>query len=278
MKFGIFTASAPEYYPLELMDVLAKIGYDGIEWRVARDKGDKSKPSFWSGNRAGLSAEEIITQSEALCAKAKALNLEMPSLASYINNDNLEDVALHFKAANSIGARNVRISPNLYDVEAGGYVEQLAKCKVKYAKVAKLAEQYGVRAIIETHMQYLCSSVYQTMAILGGLNPAYVGIGWDPCNQVYEGRETYEMALDIAGEYLAEVHVKNCVYKRDEEGTFVMEDCPVNSGLVDWKKIVGLLKKQGYNGWLFFEDFSQDKPLLDKLTFNLPWFRGLITA
>lgn len=276
MKLGIFTVSSPDYYPLELIEVLAKIGYDGIEWRVAEDKGDRSRPGFWSGNRAGLSAQEIITQAEALCAKAKAFNIEMPSLASYINNDRIEDVELHFKAANRIGAKTVRISPNQYDTEAGHYVVQLGKCRAKYVRVAELAEHYRVRAVIETHMQSLCPSVYKTMAILNGMNPEHVGIAWDPCNQMYEGSETYEMALDIAGEYLAEVHVKNCAYRRDEKGKYVMESCPIDRGLVDWKKIVKLLKKQGYRGWLFFEDFSTDKPLPERLSFNLSWFRELI--
>lgn len=276
MKLGVFTVSTPEYYPLELMDILADIGYHGIEWRIIDDKGDKSKPTFFFGNRAGYSVKEIINQSEEICARAKALNIEMPALASYINNDNLDDVELHFKAAHSIGAKNVRILANVYDPQAGPYFEQLKRCKAKYAKVAELAEQYNVRAVIETHMQYLCPSVFKAMAILENLNPQYVGIAWDPCNQVYEGSEIYEMAIDIAGEYLAEVHVKNCAYKYDQEGKFILERVPLNKGLVDWKEIIKLLKTEGYNGWLFFEDFSKEKPLFERLKFNLSYLKGLI--
>lgn len=276
MKLGIFTVSTPEYYPLELMDVLAKIGYDGIEWRVVDDKGDKSKPSFWSGNRAGLSAEEIISQSETLCAKAKVLNLEMPSLASYINNDNLKEVELHFKAANSIGAKNIRIEPNLYDTKTGNYFDQIAKCKAKYCKVAELAKKYNVRAIIETHPEGLCPSAFKSMAVLDGLDPRHVGIAWDPCNQLYEGSETYEMSLDIMGEYLCEVHIKNSVYKSNKDGKYVLDFCSIDKGLVDWKHILGLLKKRNYNGWLILEDFSQEKSVLEKLNFNISWLRSSI--
>ena len=60
MKFGIFTVSIPEYDPEKALEVAAEIGYDGLEWRVIKDDGDRSKPSFWSGNRTSMTAEELL--------------------------------------------------------------------------------------------------------------------------------------------------------------------------------------------------------------------------
>ncbi len=37
MKFGVFTVSMPDYEPLEALEVLANLGYDGVEWRVTPD-------------------------------------------------------------------------------------------------------------------------------------------------------------------------------------------------------------------------------------------------
>ena len=34
MKLGVFSVSMPEYDLQETVDILKKIGYDGVEWRV----------------------------------------------------------------------------------------------------------------------------------------------------------------------------------------------------------------------------------------------------
>jgi len=86
--------------------------------------------------------------------------------------------------------------------------------------------------------------------------------------------------LDAAGEYLAEVHIKNMQwnYCEQENGKFIWEasTCPVQKGLVNWPNLISLLKKRNYKGWLFFEDFSTEKPLDFRLKENLTWFRELI--
>ena len=62
MKLGVFTVSMPDYDILETFDKLAGLGYDGAELRVCEDKGDRAKPSFWSGNRTTLTATEVLSR------------------------------------------------------------------------------------------------------------------------------------------------------------------------------------------------------------------------
>ena len=60
MKFGVFTVSMPEYDAVQTLRKLKEFGYDGAEWRVFEDKGDTSKPTFWSGNRNSMTAQQLI--------------------------------------------------------------------------------------------------------------------------------------------------------------------------------------------------------------------------
>lgn len=280
MKLGVFTVSAPEYYPLELMDKLSGIGYNGLEWRVTNDKGDRSKPSFWAGNRAGMTADELLEAADSLVQKAKKLNFEMPSIASYINCFDLEDVEKHFKAAKAIGAKNVRICPAMYDPEKS-FNLQVAKTRYYYAMVAQLAAEYGLRACIETHMNYITPSMSKTMAILEGLDPKYVGIMWDPANQICEGLERIEMAMDIAGDYLAEIHAKNLIMNKTEVDGGIkwqVKSVALDQGQVDWKTLLEFLEKKQYDGWIFFEDFSTDKSTDEKLVYNYEYFKSLCSG
>ncbi|MCG3148666.1 MAG: hypothetical protein PCFJNLEI_02111 [Verrucomicrobiae bacterium] len=277
MKLGIFSVSLPDYEPLEAAALLKQLGYDGVEWRCTTDTGDKTKPSFWSGNRTTMTAEEIIRRAPEL----KATGLAMPSLGAYIAIDTctFAEAELHMRATAAIGAKNVRISAGSYGRQPGKYWDLFKQARANYAQLAELATKHNVRVVIETHMGQLGPSVMKARAILEGLDPRHVGIMWDPANQVYEGSETYKMALDIAGEYLAEVHAKNtrCLPGEIVNGCrqWKKQAAPLREGIVDWPQVIQELKASGYDGWIFFEDFSTDQPLLERLKDNLAWFREL---
>lgn len=280
MKFGIFTVSMPDYEPEKALEVAAELGYDGLEWRVVKDEGDRAKPSFWSGNRTSMTAEELIANAAALKSKAASCKMEMPSLGTYIDCHNLEIVELSMKAAAAIGAKSLRIGTGAYKPESGAHREQMARAKAQYAKVAELAGKYGVKALIETHMGLITPSVSLAASVLEGLSPEKVGIMWDPGNQLIEGRETYRMAIDIAGPYLAEVHVKNCFFEEFAIAGGTMQWrphwCQIQLGVVNWREAVAELKQAGYSGWLMFEDFSTELPLSDRLKNNIAYFKSIL--
>lgn len=226
-----------------------------------------------------MTADEVIAEAVPLRQKAEELGLEMPSLGTYIDSHDLDIVRHHMKAAVAIGAGSLRVSPGNYVHGEQSFRRQMEIAREAFAQVSELARQYEVRALIETHMGLLTPSVFTAMAVLEGLDPEHVGIIWDPGNQTVEGSEVYSMALEIAGEYLAEVHVKNMkqVPCRTENGRVVWEavPCPVTDGIVDWPAVIEALARFGYDGWMFYEDFSSDSPIRIKLQEFLSWFRNL---
>lgn len=263
MKIGIFTVCMPEYEPVRAMEVASALGFDGMEWRVTNDTGDRNKPSFWSGNRTSMTTDDILEKADELKAAAKDLNMEMPSLAAYINSYDLEAVEKAFQAANAIGAKHIRVNTGGYKADED-YMTQLQSNREQYAKVAEMAKRFNVRALIETHMGLITPTVQASMQLLQGLDPAHVGIMWDPGNQIYEGRERFDMAIRAAGPYLGEVHVKNAIITPTEETNghqlWNTTWCPLRKGMVDWCGIVDVLKSAGYDGWFMLEDFSNDEP------------------
>ena len=279
MKFGIFTVSMPDYEPCEALKKASELGYDGLEWRICDDQGDKTNPSFWGGNRTSMTPQTLLDNAEKLKAAATQYSVEMPSLAPYIDCSNLDEVEKTFQAAQAIGAHNVRISAGIYKLEIP-FRQQIEDARKAYKNVAELAEKYGVRSVIETHHGHLCSLVSNAVRVLDGLNPEYTGIMYDPANQIYEGRETYRMAIDNAGEYLAEIHVKNARPNMTniENGALKWQIswAPLRLGMVDWKEVFAELKKVNYNSWVMFEDFSTAKPLDERLADNIQFIKSLI--
>lgn len=280
MKLGLFTVSVPDWEPVETLRNLARAGYQGVEWRVCEDRGDRRQPGFWSGNRCSLTARELKERAGDLKAVAREYGLEMAGVAAYIDCKDAATVALHLEAAAAVGAAVVRIGAGGYAAQST-YSEQLVVARRQYAEVARLAADHGVRACVETHMGTLTPNILSSLQVLDGLEPKHVGILWDPGNEIIEGSETTRMALELAGPYLAEVHVKNNAWERvRDEKTGALRwrcsACPIPDGVADWPAIVQELKKSGYAGWLVVEDFSTVLPLAERVAANAAYLRKLL--
>jgi sugar phosphate isomerase/epimerase len=279
MKLSVFTVSMPDYDPMQTLQVLSEIGYDGVEWRTIQDQ-PHDPPSFWRGNRCSMSAQDIIQRADELKQAAAKHKMQMPTLAAYVDCEDLKAVELHMQAAAAIGAKGLRVGTGHYDPAKGGYRETLKRVRGQYAQVAKLAEKYGVLAMTEVHPGTMTPSMHHCLAVLDGLDPRHVGIIWDVANEVVEGLEVYRMALEIAGAYLGEVHVKNTRWDvRGQNGKQLIwqpSSSPVWEGVVQWAQVIAELKRIGYDGWLAFEDFSTVMPLRQRLTENHNWFRQLL--
>ena len=132
--------------------------------------------------------------------------------------------------------------------------------------IVPLSEQYGVRFVFETHHGNVCASAPLARELVDGLDPAAVGVLWDPANGVHEGFLRPRISAEYLGEYLASVHVKNIVrtlnaFGENDGGMPVRADYSTDivtapdAGMIDWVEVLMALKLVGYDGWLSFEEF-----------------------
>lgn len=275
-SLGILSVSTPEWNLGEAAAAYSAAGLEGVGWRTTEDKGDRDKPSFWSGNRTSLTPAQVIESAgeiQALCAKHR---LAIPTLGTYVNSTKPETVAECLQAAQALGAPCIRVNPCGYPSSGKRYAELLEESREQFSALAPLARQAGVRILLETHHGFLAPSVSLALQILDGLDAEAFGIIWDPCNQRNEGHETYAMAIDMAGPYLAEVHIKNLLYEKTPEGKWIARYCALEDGLVEWPKVLEELAKSSYRGWLMLEDFSTDQPVRERLTRGAGYIRKLL--
>ena len=273
MQFGIFTVMTPPFTPAACMERFSALGYDGIEWRVK-----DGEPA--DGHQATLSVATLQEQGQTLQAQCAAAGLAMPSIATYVHSTDLDAVERHLQAIAAAGISKARIGPGRWRPAEESWTEAFAAAQERYRSVAALAERYGVRCLIETHHGQLGPSVATACQLLAGLDPQWVGIMYDPANQIHEGLERYDVAIQAAGPYLGEVHAKNCRWVPGEtvDGRvqWRAEWCPMREGIVDWPAVLSCLQDHGYDDWIMFEDFSQQLPLDERLRDNIAWFRSLI--
>ena len=89
----------------------------------------------------------------------------------------------------------------------------------------------------------------------------------------HEGFEDYRLGLELLGDYLSEVHLKNAAFE-PREGVWQARWAPLRSGVVNFGALFTALKEVGFDGWFALEDFSGALPSREALTDNLEFVRN----
>jgi len=282
MKFSVFTVMMPDCNLEKTAQLLHDNGYDGVEWRFIDPDQSKSSeaPSFWGNNYSTVAASSTLEQLKHVVELSNRYGLEQPNLASYIKAGDLEATEQAMKAAQILGAPSIRIGVPSYDGTVS-YQQCLADGRNYIAQVQELAQQYKVKGSIETHHGNIACSASAAVRLVDGFDPDCIGIIYDPGNMVHEGYEHYQMGLEIIGQYLTHVHVKNASYTQltseDKSApNWQVNWSAIDTGAVHWHSVLKALKAIGYDGWLSMEDFSASQSTESLLQHNISYIKSLL--
>lgn len=274
IKIGVFTVSTKNWEPLEAIEKIAAMGFDGVELRM-------KDPAPNGGDPIDIGADELIARADEIKKKASDCGIELPSVASYVQNTDMDASVKALEACAAIGAKCVRIGAGGYKADNDAW-QTLQDAKDRYYKLSKKAAEFGVKAVMETHHGLIAPSTLACRTILDDIDPAHAGIMWDPANQGREGLDRYDMAVSMAGPYLAEVHVKNVIYTSspadDGRTDWKPSWAPLKEGIVNWPKVISELKRVGYDGWLIFEYLDNEQLPEQQFKDDLAWFRQLVAS
>jgi len=260
-KYAVFTVMCPELDLEQTAALAASLGFDGLEWRVAKRPPEPiTEISYWGGNRATVNVDDLDSDLARAKRIADCHGLAMPILGTYMKCHELDLVERAMRAARAVGCLKLRVGPPDYD-GSRPYHDLFEEALRDYAKVADLARRYQVQACLEIHMGNITPSASLAHRLVSHFDPAQIGVIFDPGNMVIEGHENYQMGLELLGPYLSHVHAKNCMWVSTGEKNGVARwewrMAPVKRGQADWRAVVAALKKVGYDGWVSFEDFSE---------------------
>ncbi|MBE9916522.1 sugar phosphate isomerase/epimerase [Paenibacillus donghaensis] len=262
MKLSVFTVVTPDLAPEELVRSAREAGLDGVEWRFkevpAATAGEI--PSFWGNNRCSI--DPALSETEILKFKEITENegLEVVGLTPYLHEMKLDETEHAFHTARLLGAKMIRVGAAPYN-GTRSYPE-LFEANIRYLQEAeRMAKQYGVKGVVETHHGTIAPSAGLAHRLVSHCDPDHIGVLYDPGNMVHEGYEHYRMGMQLLGPYLAHVHIKNARYVNDgrrEDGTakWRSEWAPMREGIIDFGRLLQDLKSVGYSGYLGIEDFS----------------------
>lgn len=279
MKYSVFTVMTPEFTPEELVSKLAGMGYQGVEWRVVTVlEKDEKKPSFWGNNKCTLSLRTLEEKAQYFREMARKKDLECCNLATYLEVNQLEKIEIAMQAAKSMQCSQIRIKTPSYQ-RGEDYNSLFKETQKKLQGVEKIASKYGIKILLELHPGNIMPSASAAYRLISLFDPRYIAVIYDPGNMIREGYENWLMGMQLLGNYLAHVHVKNrkwVIENKNEEGIPLWGSvpAPLKEGIVNWKQVITDLKAVGYEGYLSFEDFS-DISTEVKLSENIKYLKSL---
>jgi sugar phosphate isomerase/epimerase len=249
---GLFAPSVSQLTPSETIDLLSKQGYKWVEWRVQTLEAIENSP--WGKAFNTLTLDNLPEEARAVadCLANSGVRVSAMQIDAPISFPNVMQIVRD--TAQLLNCSSVGLSAPCFD-PCTGYRLQRQSLQDELNQWLDAFSGSGLRVCMETHFGTITPSTALAMDVLGSFSPEEVGVMWDPANTVYEGSEIPSMALDLMGPYLAEVHLKNGAWKREEDGKWNFEFCDLSQGLVQWPKVLKMLAEIHYHGPLIVEDY-----------------------
>ncbi len=269
MKVAVFTVMLPDLTPEEAAGEMKAAGYDGAEWRVAHVPKDvrNDAPSFWGHNLCTFAPTE--TEAKRARLISERAGLETPTIGTYIGLGNLAGVEAAIRFAKLLGSPHFRVG---FGDFTGNYAKHFADARAFLSDVIALAKPAQLKPLVETHHGTILPSASLAHRLVSHFSSDEVGVIHDAGNMAREGFEDYGLGLELLGDYLSEVHLKNAAFE-PQTGVWQGRWAPLGSGVVDFSALFTALKAAGFDGWLVLEDFSRALPSKEALTDNLAFVR-----
>ena len=239
MKFSVQTAVLPELSVREVAHKLGAHGYDGVEWRVHDDY--------------HIAPRELVSRAAEIRRLVDDHGLAVSCLTGYAPLRDLDQHERFAEACAILGCPRYRPGAVIYDGRRN-YRELFAEAVDALGAVIEVASAHHVKPGIETHFQTIAPSAALAHRMVEQFDPGVVGINYDPANLIIEGREQWQMGLELLGPYLDYVHAKNAAWVC-ENGKWRWVFASMREGQVDWREVMRALKQVRYDGFIAFENF-----------------------
>ena len=282
MKVAATTVMMPQFDLRETAECLARLGFDGAEWRCRHiAEAQKGQPySPWGNVKNDLSPDNLAAHGEELVCVSEELGLGIAGLATNMGAHELADIR---KVAEGCAKWNIPIfrvgAPRGYSPDEcyRALIDDTIKA---FAEALKVTREYGIRVVLEIHRGTVACSASQAYLVVREFDPGDVGVIFDIANMsLGEGHEPTKMGLDLLGDYVAHVHAgggRPVAGERGAEGalTWQWETCDLADSIIDVPGFCRQLEACGYEGFISVEDF-REIALDDKLSAQLGFLRSV---
>jgi sugar phosphate isomerase/epimerase len=229
----------------------AEIGYKYVEPLVHNGRELLSEAGYFHSVSMDEEPYEIKDVLDAHGVRASALSAHTPLMRPEIAVPYLEK-AIRFAAI--VGAPVVNtdegIRPEGMDLD-----DAFTIMKYTLTRALRVAERYGIYIGIEPH-QSITKTTQGLIQVATLVDSPWLRVNYDTGNAYLGGEDPYE-GLKAVSALLIHIHAKDITIQHSgaERGTVTGTPvgCACGDGVIDWKKVLGILVEAGFNGVLSVE-------------------------
>ena len=274
MKFSVTSVIIPDLDVGETCQLLQRLGFDGVEWRVRYTPPNAEGFSMWGRHKTDLSPDNIASEAKTVRRITEDYGLSIPMIASNVTADDTETIKKLADGAALLGNVPIRVgAPTRYD-GTRSYWELYDEAVQAYGHALEILRAAGQRAIVEIHGGTILVSASFAYRLLSNFSSSEIGVIYDVNNMAKDGFETFKMGIELLGEYLWHCHaggwrpVPQSVNSGETLWTY--EGCNLSESILDIRQFVSDLMASGYDQFISIEDFRDigyDEKLLPQLNY-----------
>lgn len=252
MKYAFMSFSCPELTLAELLALAGKLGYDGIEPRLAAEHRHGIETTIGAEQRRAI-RQQVAAGKIALACLATSCKYADPQTVAA----NVAETQRCIDLAGDLGCPRLRVFggalPTGVSREQG--IELLAGA---LSQVAEQAQARGVTVCIETHDDW--SHPAHLAEVMRRVNHPAIAINWDIMHPIRQGQITMDAAFAIVQPWIRHVHFHDGSASLDK-----LELLPIGKGDIDHRRAVQLLQGMHYTGylsgeWIAWEPYAEHLP------------------
>lgn len=227
-----FTKPFQTASPSEVADIVAEVGWDGIECPV-RPKGQ-------------IEPERVEDELPRLVEAIRKVGREVTLLSTGIKQvDPLAERVL--RTASKLGIRRYRMA--FWTYKPGKPIpEQVAEIRAAMRDLAALNKELGLCGAHQNHSgsAFFGAPVWDIYETIRDCDPKHLGICFDIGHATIEGGLSWPIEARLMRPYFAAVFLKDFLWQRSAKGWNV-QWCPLGQGMVD-RKFFTMLRQSRYDG------------------------------
>ena len=230
----LFSKHLPKLNYAELATTVKQMGFDGVdltvrpEGHVLPERAAQDLPRAVETIRAqGLAVAMITTGLTAPSDPAAR-----PTLAT----------------AGRLGVPYFKLGYSHY-TDGVSIEARLAEIRRDVAGLVAIGKEHGIAAGFHNHSgNYVGAAVWDTRAIIGDMDPRWIGYYFDPCHATAEGGEGgWLIDLRMALARIKMVAIKDFRWEK-HDGKWKMTMCALGEGMVNWPKFFSILATARFAG------------------------------
>lgn len=231
--FCLFSKHIPDVAWNDLAAAVRNAGFDGVDLTVRRN-------GHVAPERAAEDLPRAIEAITSRGAKVPMITTELTSASSPLAKPLLQ-------AAAQSGVKYFKPGYWLYssspDVRA-----QVAAAGDALIGLAALARDCGIEMGFHNHAGYIGAALWEIAPSIDRLDPRWAGYYFDPRHAVAEGGGgAWKAATHLVAPRLKMIALKDFFWRKTDKG-WVIEDCPLGEGQVDWKWFAAVLRDARFDG------------------------------